>query len=99
MHYLYSFNSYHFFNTQFSFSVSKMTRIGLIFCATFAILSNGVLAQSCLEINIDYVGSNINNGLEQRTDHAEDCQKLCQVTFECEGFTWASPNFPGSKTF
>ena len=54
-----------------------------------------VMAESCLEYNTDYYGTNINNGLEQRTDSAEDCQKLCKNTAGCQGFTWASANFPG----
>ena len=55
------------------------------------------MSESCLEYNTDYFGTNINNGLEQRTDSAEDCQKLCQATTGCKGFTWASANFPGTK--
>jgi hypothetical protein len=70
-----------------------MALIKLVFAC---LLINGVLAaQDRLERNTDYHGTNINNGLEQKTDNAEDCQTLCEIALGCEGFTWASYNFPG----
>ena len=53
-------------------------------------------AQNCFEYDTDYDGTNLNNGLEQRTSSAEDCWQLCKLTLGCEGFTWASGNFPGT---
>ena len=58
-------------------------------------LASLVLAKDCFEYDTDYYGTNINNGLEQRTDNAADCQKLCSNTNGCKGFTWASANFAG----
>ena len=37
----------------------------------------------------------MNDGLEQRTSTAEDCQTLCCATMGCNGFTWASGEFFG----
>jgi hypothetical protein len=74
-----------------------MTRIGLIFCA-IALLCDGVFALDCFEKDIDYDGSNINNGLEQKTESAENCQKMCKLTQGCVGFTWASSNFAGASS-
>jgi hypothetical protein len=71
-----------------------MTQIGLIFCA-IALLHNGVLALDCFERDIDYDGTNINNGLEQKTDNEVNCQQLCKHIIGCEGFTWESSNFAG----
>ena len=65
-------------------------RILLLVC-----LASLVMAEDCFDHDTDYYGTNINNGLEQRTDNAADCQKLCQNTNGCKGFTWASANFPG----
>jgi hypothetical protein len=75
-----------------------MTQIGLIFCA-IALLHNGVLALDCFERDIDYDGTNINNGLEQKTDNEVNCQQLCKHIIGCEGFTWASSNFAGVSIF
>ena len=50
---------------------------------------------NCLKYDTDFDGSNMNNGLEQRTSTAEDCQTLCCVTMGCNGFTWASGEFVG----
>jgi len=49
--------------------------------------------KNCFEFDIDYQGTNINDGLQQRTNTAEDCWTLCKLTLDCEGFTWASSNF------
>ena len=54
------------------------------------------LAEDCFDYDTDYYGTNINNGLEERTDSAKDCQRHCQATDGCVAFTWASKNFPGS---
>ena len=62
-----------------------------IFCLILSLTA----AQNCLEYDTDYDGTNLNNGLEQRTSSAQDCQKLCQFTQGCEGFTWASDVFSG----
>ena len=50
---------------------------------------------NCLKYDTDFNGPNINNGLEQRTSTAEDCQTLCCATMGCNGFTWASGEFFG----
>ena len=50
---------------------------------------------NCLKYDTDFNGPNINNGLEQRTSTAEDCQTLCCVTMGCNGFTWSSGEFFG----
>ena len=50
----------------------------------------------CFEYNVDYDGTNINNGLDQKTLSASDCWNMCKLTLDCQGFTWASNNFPGS---
>ena len=55
------------------------------------------LAEDCFDYDTDYYGTNINNGLEERTDSAKDCQRHCQATDGCVAFTWASKNFPGSS--
>ena len=52
-------------------------------------------AKDCFDHDTDYYGTNINNGLEERTDSATDCQRHCQATSGCVAFTWASKNFPG----
>jgi hypothetical protein len=49
----------------------------------------------CFEINIDYIGTDINNGVYQIKESANDCQNVCKETLECEGFTWATPNYSG----
>ena len=64
----------------------------LISCLSFAL----VMADNCFEYNIEYAGNIINNPLEQRTDSAEDCQKLCKNNSACQGFTWASADYPGT---
>ena len=55
--------------------------------------------KNCFEYNTDYQGTNINNGLEQRTSSEDDCWTLCKLTLDCEGFTWASSNFPGTQSW
>ena len=62
----------------------------------FAIVRIGISAEDCFEYNVDYEATNMNNGLEQRTNSASDCWNLCKLTLGCEGFTWASSNFPGT---
>lgn len=52
-------------------------------------------ANECFEYDTDYDGTNLNNGLQQKTSTAQDCWQLCKLTLGCEGFTWASSNFPG----
>ena len=59
------------------------------------ILLKSCNAQNCFEYNIDYEGTDLNNGLNQRTNTAEECQSLCQLTQNCQGFTWANGNFFG----
>ncbi len=44
-----------------------------------------------------FLATNINNGLEQRTDSEYECQVFCQVTVGCEGFTWASDEYFGTQ--
>lgn len=70
----------------------EMRLLILLSCLAFVAKAKG----NCLEYNTDYDGTNINNGFEQRTDNAEDCQKLCQFTTNCEAFTWASSHFHGN---
>lgn len=50
---------------------------------------------NCFEYDIDYDGTNLNNGLEQKTTSAQACQDLCQLIQDCQGFTWASEDFVG----
>jgi hypothetical protein len=59
------------------------------------LLCNGVFALGCFEINIGYIATDINNGLYQMEESANDCQNVCKERQECEGFDWATPNFPG----
>ena len=54
--------------------------------------------QDCFEYDTDYDGTNLNNGLEQKTSSASICQKLCKQTAECEIFVWASGDFYGNIT-
>ena len=48
------------------------------------------------EVGIFYEGNNIHGydyGCELvKTNSAEECQKLCQETAECKGFSWISPS-------
>jgi hypothetical protein len=45
--------------------------------------------------NTDFNGTVINNGLDQRTESAENCHKICQLTLGCHGFSWMGPKFQG----
>ena len=54
-----------------------------------------VFSANCLKYNTDFDGTNMNDGLQQRTSTAEDCQTLCCVTMGCNGFTWSSGEFFG----
>ena len=70
--------------------------------AFYVILFSGIAlaepgVKNCFEYNIDYDGTNINNGLQQRTNTADDCWTLCKLTLDCDGFTWASQDFAGLK--
>jgi len=60
---------------------------------TFSLSKEEKEPKNCFEYDTDYQGTNINNGLEQRTSTADDCWTLCKLTLDCEGFTWASSNF------
>ena len=55
-------------------------------------------ANECFEYDIDYDGTNLNNGLEQKTSTADDCWQMCKLTVGCEGFTWAASDFPGRNS-
>ena len=76
-------------------------RLALIFLSLLfvTVLGKSVKrVKSCYDYDTDYQGTNLNNGLEQRTDSEFECQVLCEVTSGCEGFTWASNSFAGNKS-
>ncbi len=70
-----------------------MTALAIL---TLMSICNLGLAFDCYSYDTDYVGTNLNNGLEQRTDSQYECQIACQDLPGCEGFTWASDALPGN---
>ena len=66
-----------------------MRNIILLYCLLFFA---SAIAENCFEYDTDYLGTIVNDPLEQRTESAEECQILCHLG-SCEGFTWASADF------
>jgi len=52
---------------------------------------------TCCEMNTEYIGININDGMETLTDYEGACQELCQATDGCNYFTWVDGGFPHSS--
>ena len=49
---------------------------------------------SDFEINVDYLGKDINNGCYEKTASSSECLDLCHKTADCIGFTWVNPDYP-----
>ena len=56
-----------------------------------------ISANNCFEDDINYTGTDMNDGLTQKTETAENCQNLCCNIMGCKGFTWFSGDFFGKK--
>ena len=50
--------------------------------------------KGCYERNVDYFGSDLNDGPMTFTESEKECQQVCQKNSECVAFTWISPNMP-----
>ena len=56
----------------------------LIISACFINISNG----QCDLSNVELQGVNLNQGNLQRTSTSEACNQICDLTIDCEGFTY-----------
>ena len=56
----------------------------LLFLACFINLSNA----QCDFSNVELQGENLNQGNLQRTFNSEACEQICDLTLDCEGFTY-----------
>ena len=52
---------------------------------------------NCFEDDVNYTGTDMNDGFTQKTETAEKCQTLCCNIMGCKGFTWFSGDFFGKK--
>lgn len=54
---------------------------------------------NCFEDDVNYTGTDMNDGMTQKTETAEKCQTLCCNIMGCKGFTWFSGDFFGKINY
>ena len=72
-------------------SVIMKTAVQFFLLSTLPV--SPLLATDCYERGVDYIGTNINDGLETHTASAAGGQVHCQVTGGCQHFSWVDQNY------